>query len=341
MIRTLIPLLLLTAAAAPAGEEQLRLVEVTPRVWAVLQPSQGRFNDSNSVFIERGGYLLAVDSQDTPASTQKTIALLREKTSLPVRYLVNTHWHGDHVQGNSAWREAYPGVEFIAHQSVPNDIASRGNPQRAERLAAWRDAIAEAEAAIARPSGSAPEEQRLEQGLPRWRERLAELKAIRIEPPTLLVSDEIHLIGGGPPVRVMHAPGHTDGDLVVFLPGEKVLITGDLVDDLPFGGHGSPSQWLETLRELERLEFDWMIPGHGSIRRGPDHLILIRRMVEAIVEQVDEAVAAGLDLEATQARVDLEEFREALAGEDEQARRAFDDFIPATIEQAYQERRKR
>lgn len=342
----LIPLLALAAAAAPPAGEQPRLVEVTPRVWAVLQPSEGRFNDSNSVFIRRDDHLVAVDSQNTSASTKKTIALVRERTSLPVRYLVNTHWHGDHVQGNSAWSEAYPGVEFIAHESVPSDIVSRGDPQRADQLAAWREAIAAAEARTALPPGreeapSAEERGRLEQRLPVWRERLAELETIRIVLPTLLVSDEIRWAGDDLPVRVMHAPGHTDGDLIVFLPEEKVLVTGDLVDDLPFGGHGSPRQWLETLRELEALEFDWMVPGHGSIRRGPEHLILIRRLVEAIVQQVDEAVAAGLDLEATQARLELEEFRAALAGEDELARRAFDDFVPATIEQAYHERRKR
>lgn len=88
------------------------------------------------------------------------------------------------------------------------------------------------------------------------------------------------------------------------------------------------------------LEPERMIPGHGSVRRGKDHLRLILRMVDSILKQVESAAAAGGSLEETQASVDPTHFREAPAGRDSVAQRAFDNFIPATVEQAWKELRK-
>ncbi len=342
MLKSLLALGLLVfmvGVAVPA--QALTLQEVAPGVLAVLQPPAGRFNDSNSVLLIGGSAVIVVDSQIVPSVTRRTIELLKARTSLPVRYVINTHWHGDHIQGNSAWREAYPGVQFIAHRTVPEDAAARGNPQREEELEAWRSAIRRAEDRLASPAdlpdGPAPEQlQELAQKLPLWRQRLGELEQLEIVTPDLLVETRLQISRAEGPIDVQHRPGHTRGDLVVFLPEQRVLITGDLVDDLPFGGHGSPYQWLHSLEALQKIDFEWIIPGHGSVR-GRGHVELIRRLVESILQQVAALAAAGKSLEEVQKSIDLEEFRAALAGDDEIAQRSFDHFMPATVEQAWKE----
>jgi glyoxylase-like metal-dependent hydrolase (beta-lactamase superfamily II) len=126
---------------------------------------------------------------------------------------------------------------------------------------------------------------------------------------------------------------------VVWIPDVGVLATGDLLDDLPFGGHGYPGSWVAALRGLEELPVEVIVPGHGAVRHGGEHLALVRAMFESIVEQVAVAVAAGTALEEAQARIDLDGFRRALVGDDAVAARAWEAFIPATVERAWLEAR--
>ena len=157
--------------------------------------------------------------------------------------------------------------------------------------------------------------------------------------PDRAYEEELVLGSGAGEVRVRHFAAHTRGDSVVHLPATGVLVTGDLLDDLPFGGHGYPASWVAALESLAELEIGAIVPGHGSVRRGGDHLKLVTDMFRSLVAQVGAAVADGLDLEATQARVDLGTYRQRLAGDDPIAGRAWDNFIPPTVERAWLEAR--
>lgn len=348
--RRWLPCLLLLACPWPArgdGEAGPEVEEVAAGVVSVLQPAAGRFDDSNSLVVTLGDGLLVVDAQASLAATRSTIAAVRGRTDLPVRWLVLTHWHGDHVQGASAYREVWPGVEMVGHASLAEDVPGRAAAALDGDIETWETAIGEAEERLARgvdregnafdEAGRATAAARIEAA----RERLAGMRAIPrpLAPPDALYEDELAIEHGGRTVRLLHRPGHTRGDTVVWIPDAGVLATGDLLDDLPFGGHGYPARWVAALRGLEELPIAAIVPGHGSVRRGKDHLVLVRRMFEAIVEQTASAVAAGADLETTRAAVELAPFRAALVGDDAVAARAWDAFVPATIERAWLEAR--
>jgi glyoxylase-like metal-dependent hydrolase (beta-lactamase superfamily II) len=306
-----------------APRPALELVEVAAGVYAALQPEAGRFDDSNATVIVLDDGVLVVDTHVSPLRSRDVIAAIRARTTLPVRWVVNTHWHGDHVQGNQAYREAWPEAQFIAHEATARDIEARAMPSLAdekETVPAW---LERARAAL--ESGVADGQTLTAQQMTDLRGRLSRREdhwaAIRevtdFVVPGRTFRDTLTL---GGEARLIHHEGHTEGDIVVWLSARRVLITGDLLDDLPYTGHGSPRALLETLRGFERYDFDVIVPGHGAIRRGRGHLRDVIGLFESIVRQTAEAKAAGLDADAAVERVDLSAFRDRFVVDDASGR---------------------
>jgi hypothetical protein len=94
---------------------------------------------------------------------------------------------------------------------------------------------------------------------------------------------------------------------------------------------------VETLHRLDALNFVFVIPGHGGVEKGHDHLRLIASLFESIISQVQEDVANGLSLSETTNAVNVKDFRERVTGGEEHATRAFNAFVPVAIERAYVE----
>jgi cyclase len=302
----------LLIAPAAAAQEALNTVKLADGVYAILQPENARFNDANSVLIVGPTAAMVIDTQVDPDSSRRVIAEIKKVTDKPVRHVIATHWHGDHFQGNDAYREAYPGVEFVAHALAAGEMRTRAPRQRDEDVA------------------------RMKKSRPAEADRLAKLNFVF---PTMQLGEQTTWRVGTREVRLLHYRGHTSGDIAVYLPSDRILITGDLVDDMPYLGHGFPADYLKTLDALVALEWDTMVPGHGSVRRNKDHLSAVAAAFKAVYSDVSRAVAEGLTLEQTKARVDLGPHRAKLTYGDARAGRAFDGFMAAAIERMYEERK--
>lgn len=121
----------------------------------------------------------------------------------------------------------------------------------------------------------------------------------RVTLPTITFDQRLVIHRGG---REMHllflGRAHTAGDVVVYIPSERVVATGDLMHGLlPYMGDGFPDEWAATLRALEALEFDRVIPGHGSIQEGKSVLAQFRGYVEEVTERVSRGVERGQTLD--------------------------------------------
>ena len=343
----LVAALAAAAAPAPAADDRPSAEQVAPGVFAVLQPTARRFNESNSLFVIRRDGVLVVDTQSTREATAAVIHEIRARTELPVSHLVLTHWHGDHVQGISAYREIWPEVEVIGHATVAEDIRGRAEPQADEEIANYEAAIAAARIRLRdrvdRQGDPLSEDDRqtLAEQIAAAEATVASKRAVPrpFAVPDRTYEDQLILGEGASAVRLRHFRAHTRGDSVVHLPAAGVLVTGDVLDDLPFGGHGYPASWVAALEALAGLEAAVIVPGHGSVRRGGDHLTLVLEMFRSLVDQTAAAAARGLDLEAVREAVDLAAYRQRLAGDDPIAGRAWDNFIPPTIERAWLEAR--
>ena len=334
--------LLLSVAASRCWAGEL-IQPVAPGVYVALQPFADRFNDSNSTIIVLDDSVVAVDTQTTLTATRAILEQIRKITDKPVRWVINTHWHGDHVQGNQVYREAFPGVQFIAQVNTREDMAQHATAELKDQVAnlpmqidKYRQMLASGHA----PDGkSLTEEQRslLEMRVNTFSGQLPDLRQTHIVLPDITFDSSLSLYSGFREIRLTHYAGHTRGDVAVFLPLEKILITGDLVDDMPYTGDGSPAGLVKTLHELDQLDFDLMIPGHGGIKKGHEHLHRVAALFESIVSQVQEDVRLGLSLEDTKKKVDVERFRLPLTGGEEHATRAFNGWVPIAIERAYLE----
>jgi len=315
---------------------------VAPGVYVVLEPFAERFNDSNSTIIILDDSVVVVDTQTTLTATHAVLEQIRQITDKPVGW-VNTHWHGDHVQGNQIYRAAFPGVRFVSQTKTREDMAQSATAELKDQVVNLPGKIERYRQIL--DSGHGPngepltEQQRhlLEMRVTTFSAQLPDLRQTHIVLPDVTFDDSLSLRGEKREVRLTHYAGHTRGDVVVFLPAEKVLITGDLVDDMPYAGDGSPAEWVKTLHELDELDFDVMIPGHGGIKRGHTHLRQVTRLMEFIVSEVKEDVRSGLSLEDTKKKIDVEQFRAPLTGGEEHATRAFDAFVPVAVERAYLE----
>ena len=124
----------------------------------------------------------------------------------------------------------------------------------------------------------------------------------RVSLPTMTFDQRLVIHRGGREIHLMFlGRAHTAGDVVAYIPSERVIATGDLMHGLlPYMGDGFPDEWPATLRALEALEFDRVIPGHGAVQEGKSVLAEFRGYVEEITEKVTRGVEKGQTLDEMQ-----------------------------------------
>ncbi len=221
--------LLLGAVAAPGQSEAAR--KVAPGVWLLLGDSHKGY--SNTVVIEMKDYLIVVDA-NYPGRARELMTEIPKLSSKPVRYVFDTHAHGDHSYGNSVWTAA--GATTLAYYGVVQEM-DRYEPKRWQSAAAKRDDVRELhEATVQRP-----------------------LKTFRRSP--------FILKSGTREVRFYFLGwGHTRGDGYVWLPGERVLCTGDAAVNGPRNKlwDANIANWPEALSRAMALHPLYVLPGHGD-----------------------------------------------------------------------------
>jgi len=270
-------LLALFALGGRAGENTLQAVQVAPQVWFV-QGAAALGSPANRNFISNAGFVvtddgvLVVDALGSPALAQELLAEIRRVTPQPVRYVVVTHYHADHIYGLQAFKAA--GATIVAHSAGREYLNSDTAQQRLQAsrvdLAPWVDAQTRLVAAD------------------RW-----------------LEGDETRLRMGSYEVLIRRVgPAHTPEDLVVFVPQLGVLFSGDLFfrGRVPFVGQADSRLWIASLERMMEFKPRLVIPGHGPVSTDPmadlamtrDYLLHLRRtMGEAArnLEPFEEAYA--------------------------------------------------
>jgi glyoxylase-like metal-dependent hydrolase (beta-lactamase superfamily II) len=335
------------AAAQPNTLEPPR--ELAPGVYAILQRQPFRISDSNVLIIVNDDDVVVVDANILPSSARHVIAEIRKLTPKPVRYVINTHWHSDHHYGNGAYREAFPGVEFIQHVNTRRDIIERDIPALPKNVAeAYPAELArlrkELAAGKSATGAALTDDQRKAHSelIAIYDSFITDMKVTPLIPGTLLVQDSLVLQRGDRSIVVKYlGRGNTAGDLVVHLPRERIVATGDLVvHPIPFSFFSHLGDWPRTLRALQALDAAAIMPGHGPIMTDWSYVDQLIPLIESTWEQVSRAVASGADLETTRKQVNLERFRDIFAGTDERLRRGFERLfqLPA-VEAAFKELR--
>jgi glyoxylase-like metal-dependent hydrolase (beta-lactamase superfamily II) len=331
-----------TAASPPAGQQRAARtpVDVVARdsgatmeriadgVYAIIHrdathdwPS-GALNwpHGNTGVVVGDDGVLVVDATYFPSRAAADIALIRAVTDRPVRWLVNTHWHGDHTHGNAVYRDAFPGLTIVGQRanrdyiavnqdSWPHRVTAPESPQR-KTLASWEATRARGADSTGRRL-SESELRALDRAIAEQREEIAELAKVRVAPPTLLFDDSLTIFLGVRRVDV-RGYGHANSpeDVVVYLPAERVLFTGDIVvHPVPFAFQSYPVPWIGVLRSIEAIPASAIVPGHGPVFHDHAYLDRVLALLDTTKARVERQFREGKSLVQAAAAVDLSDLR--------------------------------
>ncbi len=228
--------------------------------------------DPNTGVIVGDDAVLVMDARATPVAAQELIDEIRGVTDKPIKYVVLSHYHAVRVLGASAYK-----AEHIIASAMTRDlIAERGQQDYDSEV----------------------------QRFPRLFQAVESVPGLTW--PTLTFSDRMTLYLGQREVQLMHiGKGHTKGDIIAWLPADKICFSGDLVEygAAPYAGDAYPSEWPDTLTRLEALGAEKMVPGRGEALTDPaqvkEAIALTREFVSLLAESARAGVAEDLSLKET------------------------------------------
>ena len=209
-----------------AGEA--KTIKVLENVYTI---TAGEGVDSNTTFIITKEGVIVIDTRPTPTEAKKVLAEIRKLTALPIVYTINTHYHGDHTFGNQIFKNS---KTIIAHKNVRNRLIESGQ----EHLSLFKTF-----------------------GLPG-------IDEVEITPPNIIYEKEMEIWLGGYRLQLLyHGKGHTDGDTIIYIDQLRTVITGDLVFNkkIPYMADSYIDDWIASLKYIELLKNETVIPGHGPI----------------------------------------------------------------------------
>lgn len=292
------PLLLLSSfilLACAATAQEGKVVEIAPGVY-FRQGELEHKGHCNNAWIIFEDYVVVIDA-NFPSGAEKVLPEVRKTTSKPIRFVVDTHVHGDHSYGNIIW--VRNGVVPVAQENVLEEI-KHYEPQRWEQAAKEREDIRNL-------------------GLP------------TMKAPTLVYPDRLAFDDGKRRLE-LHYFGwaHTRGDTIGYMPKEKLLFTGDVCVNGPYNylGDGNTESWVRVLDAADKLDFDIIVPGHGPLAmHGKEVLHGQKQFLVELRNQVRALLDAHKSLEEIKKSVHLPDSVQNWVGSS----------LPSQIEQVYKE----
>lgn len=274
-------------ASACAGAQGLKAkvvpVKVTERVWYVqgkpgVASAANEGYNSNAGFVVTDEGVVVIDALGTPALGEALLAAIRKVTAKPVKRVIVTHYHADHFYGLGAFKKA--GADIWAHyeagEYLVNGEAERRRQQRARDLFPW-----------------VTDEMPLVQA-DRW-----------------LEGDATFTLGGKR-FEIQHfGPAHSPEDLVIVVPDEGVVFSGDILftGRVPFVGEADSKAWLARIERLIALKPRLMVTGHGEVSKNPSKdLVLTRDYLTYLRQVMGKAVADFVPFEEAYKRTDWSRF---------------------------------
>jgi glyoxylase-like metal-dependent hydrolase (beta-lactamase superfamily II) len=258
------------ASQADLEEKKVTFSQLSEHAWAYT--AEG---DPNTGVIIGDDAVLVADTQATPAMAADVIRRIREVTDKPIRYVVLTHYHAVRVLGASAYR-AEGCQQILASQDTYDLIVERGEQDKASEIGRFPRLFRNVETV---PAGLT------------W--------------PTMTFTGKMTLWLGKLEVQLLQlGRGHTKGDTVVWLPGERTMLSGDLVefDATPYAGDAYFQDWPQTLERIAALQPLALVPGRGPALKGEaqvqEGLQVTREFVRDVWASVQAGAAAGRDLKA-------------------------------------------
>ena len=284
------------SAAQSFETETHRFEAQAPGVYFVTGTGK-LFVQSNALVIVAEHDVIVVDSHVTTQAGRALVESIAQLTPKPISTLINTHYHFDHAHGI----EAFPApVTIVGHEYTVVKLSGdpMSEPTFMNFAAAVEPVIQDLEEKL-RAETDAGKRAALEGELQVQRAHRTALGETTPIPPNLSMRERLTLHRGERLIELHFlGRGHTGGDVVVFLPEEKLLFTGDLLLPFPsYMGDGFPLEWIGTLDRLKKLDFETILPGHGAPFSDRGVIERFQRVLEGIQRHGEASRAAGLSVD--------------------------------------------
>jgi cyclase len=237
--------------------------QLTTNVYAETQWTSGTHASpgSNSGFVTTSVGIVMIDAPLVPANAVKWREIMAEKGKL--LYLINTEFHADHTLGNYF----FP-VPIIAHEETRRSIPDAlGTPADVHR--------------------------KVQENYPH---SMHFVEKYQMGLPTITFSNRLSLYLGEHTFELIHLPGHTPGEIGVYIPRERVIFTGDNFSNgfQPALSYCCPLEWLDSLKRILEMDVDYIVPGHGEVGDKQDvreFMVFLKRCVEEVQKAIDKGMS--------------------------------------------------
>lgn len=332
-----------SAVAAQNGPFSFEFEELAAGVWAGVRPDSPRFPVMGNVtFAISDGGVVVFDGGGAAAMAEQVIAKIRSITDQAVTHVVISHWHGDHHFGIHRYGEEFPNVRFIAQsftylamngspidyiKNYPTFVEKRV-PQYQEFIATGKDADGN--------DVSDHDKLAYEQIVADAEILDVEFQRVRVTLPNVVFDDKLTIHSDERTIELLSlGHGNTEGDIVMWLPRERLVAAGDLVVlPSPYAFNMPPKAWANTLRRLNDLQYATLVPGHGAVQHDTSYVELLIEVAENIVGQRDVMLAEGLSAAEVQTKLDFSSYEEKFTGGDGYVKGYYDDWFEQPLRRA-------
>ena len=269
-------------------------------------------NVGNSSFIVNDDDVIVVDDHVSPAAAWVLLEEIKAVTTKPVTTVINTHFHFDHAHGNQIFDSK---VNIIGHEFTRQALLGNplGMPLYKNYLAGIPTRIDDLKKRLASESDATTQAQ-LERQIKVAENNLASQRELKPTPPNVTLKDRMTLYRGSREIQIRYlGRGHTAGDVVVYLPNEKVVLTGDfLTAGLSNLSDSFPDEWVASLDELKKLDFDTVLPGHGDAYTDKAKIGYFQDYLRDVWTEVGKMKRQGVSAEDAAKRVDMTKHKDHL-----------------------------
>jgi cyclase len=306
------------------AKENAELTKLAEGVYArIASPDSDAVSNAGVIVLDH--CVLVFDTHYTPEAGQALLDAIRSITSKPIRYVVNSHSHTDHILGNQVFADA----QIIGSTDARREVMERELPLLNRTMGITRSQLDKMRKEIgSKESGggriSAPRE------IKSLEDNLQTMSRLKILPPVIALDDRLVIQDGKQDVQISFlGPGHTDGDIVLYLPAMKIVFVGDLFFEtaIPNVRDAHILQWMKTLSEILLLNADKFVPGHGKPGSRKDVAAFLAYF-EELKAMIQPAVERGDSLEQVLKDIQVPEKYSSYR---------FQHFFPANVQKMYAE----
>jgi cyclase len=266
----------------------------------------------NSSVIVNDTDVVIVDDHVSPAAAWVLLDEIKTLTTKPVTTVINTHFHYDHAHGNQIFESS---VQIIGHEFTRRMLL--GNPTLMPLYQNYLNAMPGQIEALRKgidAESDAAAKAKLQTQLQVIENNYASQKELTPTPPNVTLSTQMTLFRGNREIQIRFlGRGHTAGDVVVLLPKERIVITGDfLTSGLSNMSDSYPEEWVASLDALKKLEFDTVLPGHGDAFIDKVKIDYFQAYLRDVWSETSRLKKEGVPAEQAAKQVDMTKHKERL-----------------------------